>query len=42
MLTDDITNRVAMLKTSVSSEKENDNEVVTQDMKLSATDDESH
>ena len=34
---------MATLRTSVSSEKENDNGVaVTQDMKLSETDDENH
>ena len=39
MLTDDIINPMATLKTSVSSDKENDNVVVTQDMKSSKIDD---
>ena len=42
MLTDDIINPIAMIRTSMSSDKENDNVVVTQDMKLSETDDENY
>ena len=33
---------MATLRTLMSSDKENDNRVVTQDIKLSKTDDENH